>query len=247
MNLVDIANSKIPAAENKKVLRNKKGETRDIIKEVLECYSCNKDQLKAFAPYLKGETVLETCSNIWDFWKTNIRYQVDAEGVQWIKTPAAVWATKFCDCKSFSVAIACTLHALGIDGKFRFASYGSNGTLPTHVYVVAMHRGKEIIIDCVWNAFNSQKDYNKIWDYNMTAIYRISGIDNVSRFAVGELNIDVDDNGTTQAEVDLALTKQRLELEQKLKRRIHGIGSAMDDAYQTEIEAHTAAINHIRG
>lgn len=234
---------KIPPATNETTLKYRHGETRDIIKEVLSCYRDSKMQLKDFAPYLKGRTLDETCRNIWQFWKKNIRYKVDEEGLQWIKTPAAVWSSKYCDCKSFSVAVAATLYSLGIPGKFRFTSYGSNYSLPTHVYVVAQDEGREIIIDCVWTAFNSQKPFAKNWDYNMTAIYRISGLETASR--KGQLDIDVHDRGLTHAELDLALDKQRLEMEQIIARKKHGIGSLLDDAYQTEIEAHNAALGSI--
>ncbi|MCC6258068.1 MAG: hypothetical protein IT254_07090 [Chitinophagaceae bacterium] len=249
MDLKAIADKTIPQAENKKVLK-KNGETQDIIKEVLECYRDSRVQLLRFAPYLKGNTVLETCYNIWSFWKTNIRYQVDAEGVQWVKTPAAVWASKFCDCKSFSVAIACCLDALGIKGKFRFVSYGLNKEVPTHVYVVAFHQGREIIIDCVWHSYNSEKPYTKKWEYNMTAIYRISGIGNAAPvYKPGELNIDVNNPNLTEAELELALHKQEMELMQKINRKnkIGAIGSPLDNAYQVEIEAANAALKAISG
>lgn len=110
MMLTQLADKYIPVPKNKKELIKPDGVTRDIIKEVLDCYQQEKEQLQKFAPYLKGSSVLETCYNIWNFWKSNIRYQVDVENEQWVKTPAAVWASKFCDCKSFSVAVASSLH-----------------------------------------------------------------------------------------------------------------------------------------
>ena len=245
MNLREIANREIPAALNTRVVAYQQGETRDIIKEVLACFKDSKDQVNNFAPYLRGKTDLETCRNIWNFWKGNITYRIDPDGQQWVKTPSAVWSSGFCDCKSFSVAVASTLYALGIKGKFRFASYGSNTTVPTHVYVVATPGGKEIIIDCVWTGFNSQKPFTKNWDYNMTVISRVSGLD--TRPAKGVLDIDIHDHSLTEAELDLALAKQRLELEQVIARKNTGIGSTTDDAYQTEIEAHNAALSYIAG
>lgn len=247
MTITALADKYIPKPENKKVYI-KSGETRDIIKEVLDCFKDSRDQLKKFAPYLKGSTTLETCSNIWNFWKKHIRYQVDDEGVQWIKTPAAVWASKFCDCKSFSVAVAGTMYCLGITGKFRFTSYGTNTTIPTHVYVVAMDGNKEIIIDCVWTGFNSQKPYAKKWDYNMTNIFRVSGISDIQayqpRYAIGELNADLNDPELTEGELALALTVQGLELEQKIMRKngVFGIGSTGDDKYKILIEGHKAVL-----
>jgi hypothetical protein len=251
MNIEQIANNTIPGAENKRVLKKAEGVTRDIIAEVLDCYQDSNDQLKDFAPHLKGSSLQQTCNNIWSFWKSKIKYLVDADGVQDIKTPAAVWATRYCDCKSFSVAVASTLHCLGIKGKFRFASYGSNSTMPTHVYVVALDGKKEIIIDCVWTGFNSQKPYRKKWDYNMTKVYRLSGTGDEQLFihainyAVGELNINPHDPRTTQAQMDLAIDLQRLELEQKYNRKKHAVGSLYDNDYQVEIEAHKAALGAI--
>lgn len=241
--MVNIANSEIPAATQKTVLIYKSGETKDIVREVLACYKDSRHQLARFSPNLKCKTVEETCKNIWLFWKENIRYKVDKEGGQWVKTPAAVWSEKACDCKSFSVAVACTLYALGIAGKFRFVSFGNNKTAPTHVYVVAMNQGKEIIIDCVWKGFNSQKSYAKKWDHNMTQIFRVSGLDTMVQ--KGALDIDVNDNTVTEAEMDLALNKQQLELEQLISRKKHAVGSVVDNAYQTEIEAHNAALGSI--
>ncbi len=248
MNLTQIANQLIPAPKHTKTLTYADGVTRDIIAEVLDTYKQSIGMLDAFAQHLKGSTVEQTCKNIYSFWKSNIRYKVDPEGVQWAKTPAAVWHSKFCDCKSFSIAIATCLQALGMEFIIRFASYGSNTTVPTHVYVVALHQGYEIIIDCVWHKFNTQKQFTKNWDYMSTKIYRIAGFEDTilqqDSYAVGELNIDVNDEQVSQAEIDLALSKQGLELEQHLIRRkgIAGTNSATDNAYQIEIEAHNAAM-----
>jgi hypothetical protein len=250
MSIQALANKYIPPAKNTKVLKYASGETKDIIREVLATYKDSKDSLQAFAPYLKGKTVLETCNNIWKFWKENITYQVDPDGVQFAKTPAAVWATKFCDCKSFSIACGASLHALGINFKFRFTSYGGNESVPTHVYVIALVAGKEIIIDCVWTHFNKQKSFTKNWDYMSASIYRIEGLEMeyAPVYGVGELNIDVNDDSTTQAEMDLALSKQKLEMEQYIHRRkISGVNSATDNAYQIEIEGHNAALAEISG
>ena len=94
MNINAAADLYIPNWKNKTVLKYPKnvGVTRDIIKEVLETYKDCQDDLKKFAPFLKGESLEDACRNIWKFWKSNIRYQVDPEGVQYIKTPAAAQA-----------------------------------------------------------------------------------------------------------------------------------------------------------
>ncbi len=227
----------IPAPINKKVLRNKDGETRDIINEVLQQYSDSRNQLKQFGQYFQGDTLLETCSNIWHFWKEKVKYKIDPEGVQWIKSPAALWNSghdPFGDCKSFAIACAVSLHALDIKGAFRFVSFGSNTTAPTHVFAVVKDKGQEIIIDCVWTSFNSTKAWSKKWDYNMTSIYSISGIDTGN--GRGTLDLDhINIDGLTVGELDLLSLKQRLEIEQMLATKKHGIGSLHDNAYEVEI------------
>lgn len=164
----------IPHPVNTKVLINSDGSTRDIIREVLQKYAESRNQLKLFAPYFKADTLLQTCSNIWHFWKKKVKYKIDPDGVQWIKSPAAFYddGHGFGDCKSFAIAVAASLHALDIMGAFRFVSFGANTTTPTHVYVVVKQAGQEIIIDCVWNKFNSQKAFAAKWDYNFSTIYK---------------------------------------------------------------------------
>lgn len=243
MTVLEAAVRFIPPAKNTKVFV-KDGATRDIIKEVLDCFGDSKEQLKKFAPYLQGATVQDTCNNIWNFWKNNITYKVDGDNVQWVKEPARVWSSKFCDCKSFSVAVACSLYALGIDGKFRFASYGLNTTTPTHVYVVAMYQDKEIIIDCVWTEFGTQKPFAKNWDYNMsTAIYRLAGLDDGKPVSTrGRLGFDINDPAINEATMDLLVKKQRLELEQLQAAKIHGIGSTRDNEYEVAIMGYNNAL-----
>lgn len=146
---------------------------------VLDCYRAKNNQVKQFAPYLRGRTIKETCNNVWQFVKDNIAYKVDPPGEQWIKEPARVWADKVCDCKSYSVFIASLLHHLGIEGYFRFVSFAADH-IPTHVYVVVPIKNGDIKIDCVLGLFNKEKPFTHKYDYSMTRISQLSGIGNSS-------------------------------------------------------------------
>lgn len=172
--IVNIANSTIPAASQKSSIKYQDGTTGDIIREVIACYKQSYMQLKNFAPYLKGSTVKETCRNIWDFVKENIQYKIDPPGMQFIKEPVRLWADKQGDCKSFSVFAASCLSCLGINGFFRFVSFNES-TLPTHVYVVVPYKNEEIIIDAVWYYFNEEKPFTHKREFSMTQIARLSG------------------------------------------------------------------------
>ena len=236
--------------------------TDDIINEVLLKFIDTRDQLKQFAPYLKGDTVRQTCYNVWAFWRKNIRYIADdaRNGKQIVKSPAAVWEDKFCDCKSFSVAVAACLHHLGISNVFRFVSFNPGlPTIPTHVYNVAKYQGNEIIIDCCLPQFDMQKPYAKKYDYLEPGLYSVTGVSDAEigrgRFFKritqrlrdkkrkrGELRLE---NVQTDAELGLVIHEQRLELEQDLAAKVHGIGSIADNCYQVELAAVNNAICEI--
>lgn len=181
MTLKQAADALIPKADgNKKITFPRNASTNDIIAEVLSNYKQSSSDLLAFAPYLQGGTLLETCSNIWHFVKYNIAYVEDEQGVQWIKTPARIWQDKFCDCKGYSVFIACLLNGLNIPGVFSFVSFSETNPEPTHVLIVVPRPGKTSIkIDCVLDKFNVEKQYTYKKDFKMTQIARLSGIGSV--------------------------------------------------------------------
>lgn len=178
MTIEQAANVLIPKADGgKRVTYPQDAVTADIIKEVLSYYGQSKNDLDAFAPLLRGANTLQTCSNIWHFVKKHIRYVEDAPGVQWIKTPARIWQDRFCDCKGYSIFIACCLHSLRIPASFRFVSFSKKIPDATHVYVVVKNGRHEIKLDCVLPSFNEEKPYASKQDFEMTQIARLSGID----------------------------------------------------------------------
>lgn len=170
------------------------GNTEDIVSEILRVYKKYLPQLKDFAqgfqvPCKCPEKVAE---KIWYWIKSNIRYQRDPQGVQWIKSPAKTIQDGFGDCKTYSIVTMSILHHLGIKAFFRFTSYKPEKPLH-HVYVVIPHQNKEIIIDAVWHSFNAEKlPIIKKRDI-MPDIYEIAGIDDIAGYddviaGIGELN-----------------------------------------------------------
>lgn len=176
MSLIDIANKTIARATYKDSLIKKGFSTADIMVDVMDCYKQSNYQVKDFAPYLKGKTLTQTCSNVWHFVKNNIRYVEDPEGYQWVRTPARLWADGEGDCKSFTVMVASLLHHCGIDGVIRFASYSKTDEIPTHVYVVVPTNNGLIIVDPVYYHYNAEKPYQHKYDYSMSSLMRLSGI-----------------------------------------------------------------------
>lgn len=200
----------IPRADGLTATTFPKGNTADIMTEVLSTYEASKQQLSSLAPYLKAVRLEDTCRTVWQLVKHHIAYKMDPAGEQWVKTPARLWADKVGDCKSYSVFIAACLYHLGIKGTFRFVSFSSS-QIPTHVYIVVKNNGKEIILDAVLNRFDIEKPFTHKFDYNMTRISRLSGIGNPPEITIDDLT--------------LKIIKERMQLEQQ----IAGIGSTSSE------------------
>lgn len=179
MTLRSIADNNIPRAKMQQVLINRDYEIGDIMDSVLRVYKKHYRDVKEFAPNLKGQSVYDTCCNVFAFVKKHIRYVKDPSDNQWVKTPSRLWKDKTGDCKSYSVFIGSVLKCLGVPFLFRFVSFDRSNALPSHVYIVVPHNGKEIIIDAVLNDFDTQAAYAFKHDY-MQGLYELSGVPEVS-------------------------------------------------------------------
>jgi len=113
------------------------------------------EQMRTMSQKFKGTTDIDTCKNIYNFLKTNIRYLADGNH-QKVKLPSALLREKVGDCKSFSLFTAAILQNLNIPWHYVLSSY-TNDPTPQHIYVVC---DSGIIIDAVWIAFNQEKKPN---------------------------------------------------------------------------------------
>ena len=110
-------------------------------------------QTKDLAKKFKGSTEKETCSKIFNFLMSDIKYIVDNDN-QKIKLPSAFLREKTGDCKSYALFTAAILSNLKIPFNFTYASYNPTDKTPEHIYVTTK---KGCIIDAVWGKFNSEK------------------------------------------------------------------------------------------
>lgn len=236
------------------------GNTKDIIKTVLYADKKAAWYTSSFASTLRGRTLFETCKNIWQFVKTQIPYVLDPDGEQYIKSPGRLWKDKAGDCKSFSVFIASCLRNLGIPYGYRFTSYSKSDSTPTHVYVyVPLDKG-EIILDAVWSGpFNTQKEFSHKQDHLMSKIAYLGSVGNAGnaretarrkvavqqrkpKHVPGVLKFTKDLSQVSEHEMDLLLTRQRLEIEKDI---ISGIGGPFNwklDRYDMAIGAVNSAL-----
>lgn len=252
MDLFTAAETHILPPKNATKTRFESGDTNNIISVILDCDANSQADTAAFAPYLKGKNNLETCRSLWWFVKRNIAYKEDPSGLQWVKTPAATWSSKFCDCKGYAIFIMSCLKNLGIAAKYRFVSFGADSV--THVYVVT---NEGIILDCCLKKFNHEKPYKFKKDF-MTKIMEISGlkmrqsnphgrrmaqvaIPRVKNYKRGDLNMVE----PTEGSLELAIMKQRTELEQGIVNGISGRNCRKCQRYQNRIDVINDAIEAI--
>lgn len=170
-------NFNVKAATNHKVVLFPNGNTSDIIEAVKYGDKLAAPYTREFSKQFKGKPVKEIARQIWHILKANIDYKIDPPGVQNIRSPGYFWKTKTGDCKSYSVFTASILKNLGIPAQYRFTGYKGDSKVK-HVYIIIPRSvtGETIIIDGVWNRFNSQKPYSFKKDLPMTQISYIGNI-----------------------------------------------------------------------
>jgi len=153
--------------------------TGDIINCILNTHDKYKSQYDKISSYFKGYNNEQTARNIYDFLKNNIRYVVESEDQQLLRSAAAILKQGVSDCKCYSLFIAGICDSLDIPFCYRFASYRPNVKSPAHVFVVINpDTNNEIWCDPVLSYFNYKKQYYYKLDKKpkKMAVYAISGI-----------------------------------------------------------------------
>lgn len=126
---------------------------------------------------------------LFDFCKKNIRYEVESEDVQSVRSPSGILSMGYGDCKHYASFIAGVLSALNrvgynFDWVYRFATYKDANS--AHVFVVVFDNdGNEIWIDPVLSHLDqrypapSHFTDKKIKDMSLV---RMSGIETTEGF-----------------------------------------------------------------
>lgn len=195
----------ITKSKGKNVLLVRSGSTEDIIEHLLDVIEDVRGQTKNFARQFTADK--KGLRELWYWVHTNIRYEEDPLGVQWIREPARLYSDGVGDCKSFTVFIVSVLENLGLDYIVRFTNTESPGSrIVNHVYPIAVLKdGTQVIMDAIAKArFN--REHTPIHyqiDYTMADIYRLSGIGahNIGQAATDSLNTYVAELQTITANI----------------------------------------------
>ena len=176
----------LPPFENNQVIIEKKQNVHDIIKEVLNAHKCFAVDYDFIYGYFDQGTTFQICKNLFDFCKQNIRYEIEPEASQTTKSPAAILALGFGDCKHYAGFIGGVLSAINrndeknIDWCYTFASYSLLDPEVQHVFITVRVGQKEIWIDPVLCCFDTRSNIpvtridKKVNDFIM--LTRVSGI-----------------------------------------------------------------------
>jgi hypothetical protein len=193
--------SLMPASNGRNKINVRDAINPDIIAVIHKNFPVSREQALSAKKEFASDSALESSRKIWNFLKYKIKYVRDPENSQMIRLPNRLIKDGKGDCKSFSLFAASFLSALGLPVAFRYASYGSS-PIPSHVYVVTKdENGNEIIVDGVWNKFNSEKPYTFKKDHFMR-VMTLSGI-----------------NGRGRARRQAKKTERKAKREQRAERR----------------------------
>jgi hypothetical protein len=150
--------------------------TGDIIEAILKAHELHAQDYSKISSFFSAATKRQTAQKIFNFLKNNVKYRIEPGSKQTVKSPAAILATGYGDCKHYSLFAGGILQNLNIPFAYRFASYKLLDKQPQHVFVVVNPgTNKEIWIDPVVGEFDYKKPYTYAIDKKM-ALYSISGI-----------------------------------------------------------------------
>lgn len=149
--------------------------TGDIIDAICTAHKRHAQEYSRISSFFNAGTPREVGRKIFNFLKNNVRYVIEPGSKQTVKSPAAILATGYGDCKHYSLFAGGVLQSLGIPFAYRFASYREYDKQPQHVFVVINPGKNEIWLDPVVGQYDYKKPYKHATDRKM-ALYSISGM-----------------------------------------------------------------------
>lgn len=107
----------------------------------------------ALAQHLKGDTLLQSCFNLWHWMHNNIRYEYDRDGREEVRTPLRVWQDRErgVDCDCLSVFAWCVLTCMGYNPAFELVAFKNKDAF-SHIFVNC----DGVVVDRVWFIFNQR-------------------------------------------------------------------------------------------
>lgn len=161
----------------------------DIISGLMKYHKVDATDYDKFSENFWKGNVKDTSQALFNWCKQNVKYKIEPDQKQTVRSPAAIMAMRHGDCKhysSFTNGVIQSLKRKGypIDSAYRFANYKMFKREPHHVFTVARDTktGQEYWIDPVLAYFDQRKPYINAIDKNpdATMLQRVSGIYDMS-------------------------------------------------------------------
>jgi predicted transglutaminase-like cysteine proteinase len=151
------------------------GGLKETMKAIQDATRASIPQTKELAQRLKAETDEQTFYNIWHFLKTNLKYKLDKNGMEQVRTAARSLAdrNKGIDCEDFSIFAYALLINLGYKPKFEIVAFNGKKEFG-HIYVIV----NGYTIDAVMDLFNKKpKNITKTKHMDIHSLTGVDGYD----------------------------------------------------------------------
>nr|WP_319398830.1 hypothetical protein [uncultured Carboxylicivirga sp.] len=229
----------------------KNGNVIETVESCIDIIGTHFREVEELASMLQGDSLKESCRNIFNFSYNYLQYHKDDDGTEQLRTPSRSWLDgqiKFkqkgksdagIDCDDYSIFVGSLLKCLGIPFKLRITKYDGKKNFQ-HIYVIVPAVGDsedEIVIDPVLSKFDYQKPYSfERSDFDMSPLQLagLRGIDGITGTSALGLPISVlsgiDLAGGVQAQAnheDLIAIVSGVDFDDA----INGLGDAEDATY----------------
>ena len=149
----------------KSIKISKNQNTNDIVKGIAKAINDSKKDSLILAEKFKSKDPVKSCEKVWHYLKNNLQYIREGENDQTSKTIPRLIYDKYGDCKHYTIFSSSILRALGIKTHLRLISQNFYDAEPTHIYTIAVVRGKEVIVDACMKNFDNEAQYK--YKYNL--------------------------------------------------------------------------------
>ena len=232
----------------------KNGNVIETVESCIDVISSHYWEVEELARMLQGDSLKESCRNIFNFSYSYLQYHKDDDGTEQLRTPSRSWLDgqiKFkqkgksdagIDCDDYSIFVGSLLKCLGIPFKLRITKYDGRKNFQ-HIYVIVPSIGDsedEIVIDPVLSKFDYQKPYSfEKSDFNMSPLQLagLRGIDGITGTSALGLPISV------LSGIDLAGGIQAQNDHEELIAIVSGVD--FDDAINGLGDADDATYNYL--
>jgi hypothetical protein len=183
----DVLQKILPKPTLKRRVVTRRQEVPEIMREVLRGHRDYASQYDLIAgKFWKGSAV-RTARALFDFCKENLKYKIESEQDQTVRSPGAILATGDTwgvDCKHYASFIGGVLDALNraghnIDWCYKFVSYTPGDSTPEHVFIEVRSGGRAYYVDPVLSQFDLRepKFYYFHDKFPKPMLSRVSGIE----------------------------------------------------------------------